>query len=243
MLNETFYIDGIDAKTVGINLQKSIEFSPAVPIVEKIHVPGRNGDLIFDTGAYENRTGTASCFALKSNVNSVVTAVSNFLLSNHGYRRLECSNDPDHFWKARISNGARIENRLNALNPFEIEFDCMPQRFLKSGEETLTITEKTILNNFYGGTSKPLIKIYRKPGVNSFSGLKIGESIIVGLFEDDDVLTFDSENQNVYSDSGNRNNKISIGNGFPIFKLGDNVINFNSAYIEKIEIVPRWWDK
>ena len=50
MLDETFYLDGIDARSVGIRLQAQIEFSKAVPVVESKAIPGRNGNLIFETG-------------------------------------------------------------------------------------------------------------------------------------------------------------------------------------------------
>ena len=251
MLNETFYLDGENAKDYGIRLQRPIEFSPAVPIVEKIHVPGRNGDLIFDTGAYENRTGTASCFALKNDVNSEVVKANKFLLSNQGYRKLETSNDNKHFWKARIANGARIENRLNKLNPFEIEFDCMPQRFLASGENTITITTGSrVLTNSYGGVALPLIKIYKKSGSNSdnSSVVQIGSSSVSGFWEKDEKyassLTFDCETQNVYSEDLNLsfNDRVTIANGFPKLDLGTTVIKFNTNYVEKIEVIPRWWD-
>ena len=53
MLNETFYLDGIDARSMGVQLQKIIEFSEAVPIYETKTIPGRNGDLIFETGSYK----------------------------------------------------------------------------------------------------------------------------------------------------------------------------------------------
>ena len=250
MLNETFYLDGENAKDYGIRLQRPIEFTPAVPIVEKIHVPGRNGDLIFDTGTYENRTGIASCFALSSNVNSEIVKANRFLLSNHGYRKLKCSNDTTHFWKARVSNGAKIENRLNKLNPFEIEFDCMPQRFLVAGEAVKSYTSgKVSIPNVYGGVALPLIKIYRVKGSkNDFAGLKIGSSIIAGLFMKGNSvassLTFDCETQNIYSEDLNLNfnDIVSVVNGFPKFNLGDTVITFNTDEIEKMEVIPRWWD-
>ena len=57
MLNETFYLDGIDARSAGIQLQAPIEFSEAVPVVEAQTIPGRNGDLIWETGSYENKDG------------------------------------------------------------------------------------------------------------------------------------------------------------------------------------------
>ena len=251
MLNETFYLDGENAKDYGIRLQRPIEFTPAVPIVEKIHVPGRNGDLIFDTGTYENRTGIASCFALSSNVNSEIVKANRFLLSNHGYRKLKCSNDTTHFWKARVSNGAKIENRLNKLNPFEIEFDCMPQRFLVAGETVKSYTSgKVSIQNVYGGVALPLIKIYKKSGSNSdnSSVVQIGSSSVSGFWEKDEKyassLTFDCETQNVYSEDLNLsfNDRVKIANGFPKLDLGTTVIKFNTNYVEKIEVIPRWWD-
>ena len=51
MLNETFYLDGIDAASAGIHLQKPIVFSEAVPNIESKTIPGRNGSLVFDTGS------------------------------------------------------------------------------------------------------------------------------------------------------------------------------------------------
>jgi phage-related protein len=251
MLNETFYLDDKDALTYGIRLQKPIEFTSAVPIVEKIHVPGRNGDLIFDTGTYENRTGIASCFALSSSVNNEIVKANKFLLSDHGYRKLTCSNDTTHFWKARVSNGAKIENRLNKLNPFEIEFDCMPQRFLVSGENTITITTSSrVLTNSYGGVALPLIKIYKKSGsaLENSSVVQIGSSSVAGFWVKDgnqtSSLTFDCETQNVYSEDLNLNfnDRVTIANGFPKLDLGTNVIKFNTNCVEKIEVIPRWWD-
>ena len=37
-------------------------------IIESQTIPGRNGNLIFETGSYENRVGTASCFCLQKDV-------------------------------------------------------------------------------------------------------------------------------------------------------------------------------
>ena len=251
MLNETFSLDGKDALDYGIRLQKPIEFTPAVPIVEKIHVPGRNGDLIFDTGTYENRTGIASCFALSGNVNSTIANINEFLLSDHGYRKLICSNDKTHFWKARVANGAKIENRLNKLNPFEIEFDCMPQRFLVAGETVrISTSGKMSIPNNYGGVALPLIKIYKvkDDSKNAFAGLKIGSSIIAGNFMKGNLyassLTFDCETQNIYSEDLNLNfnDTVSVSNGFPKLDLENTAITFNTNVIEKIEVTPRWWD-
>ena len=96
MLDETFYLDGIDAMSVGLRLQSPIAFSKAVPVIESQTIPGRNGNLIFETGSYENRVGTASCFCLQEDVERAISSAGRFLMGKNGYRRLETSDDPDH---------------------------------------------------------------------------------------------------------------------------------------------------
>lgn len=162
MHNETFYLDGVDARSVGIKLQSPVEFSDAVPVVDIQSIPGRNGDLVWDTGSYENRSGSASCFCLQKDVEKALSAAGRFLMSGKGYRRLETSDDPDHFWMARVENSPEIAMRLRTLAPFSIDFDCKPQRFLKDGENTIVFTESGSLFNQYGQVALPLIAVYYK---------------------------------------------------------------------------------
>ena len=96
----------------------------------------------------------------------------------------------------------------------------------------------------------PLIKIYKvkDDSKNAFAGLKIGSSIITGHFMKGNLyassLTFDCETQNIYSEDLNLNfnDTVSVDNGFPKFNLGDTVITFDTDVIEKMEVIPRWWD-
>ena len=111
MLDETFYLDGIDAASAGIHLQKPIVFSEAVPNIESKTIPGRNGALIFDTGSYKNRSGAASCFCLQEDVETAISSAGRFLMAKKGYRRLETSDDPNHYWMARVENSPQIAMR------------------------------------------------------------------------------------------------------------------------------------
>jgi phage-related protein len=165
MLNETFYLDGVDARSAGIYLQSPVSFSEAVPVVEAQTIPGRNGDILFYTGSYENRSGSASCFCLQKDVEKAVSSAGKFLTEKRGYRRLETSNDPDHYWMARVENSPQIAMRLRTLAPFEIGFDCKPQRFLKSGESPVVFTSNgSMFNgsifNPYGQAALPLVVVY-----------------------------------------------------------------------------------
>lgn len=235
MLNETFYLDGIDARSAGIQLQAPIEFSEAVPVVEAQTIPGRNGDLIWETGSYENRSGSASCFCLQRDVEKAISSAGRFLMGKKGYRRLETSDDPDHYWLARVENSPRIEQRLRMLSPFEIGFDCKPQRFLKSGEYPIIFTEPGSLFNQYGQIALPFIIVYgQRPGT-----LVVGDCV-VEIKELDGTIQLDSDTQNAYNDSGNQNMKINAP-VFPVLPDGEVEISFSGG-IERIEIIPRWWE-
>jgi phage-related protein len=136
-----------------------------LPIYEAENIPGRNGRIVFETGSYENRVATAKCFALKKeNVVANIQDINKFLMSVRGYRKLETSNDPSCFWMARVENGAQIEPRLNRLAPFEVSFDCKPQKFLKSGLSSIKTTNGGKIYNEYGFETQPLLAIRLKAG-------------------------------------------------------------------------------
>lgn len=235
MLDETFYLDGIDAGSVGILLQAPIIFSKAVPVIETQTIPGRNGDLIFDTGSYENRIGSASCFCLQEDVETAISSAGCFFMGKNGYRRLETSDDPNHYWMARVENSPQIAMRLRALAPFEISFDCKPQRFVKSGENAVVFTSNGSISNQYGQIALPLITLYGQ-GTGT---LTIGDCV-VEVKELDKVLFLDSDTQNAYNNNGNQNMNINAPT-FPTLTDGDTQIAFSGG-IERVEIVPRWWE-
>jgi phage-related protein len=235
MLNETFYLDGIDARSAGIQLQAPIEFSEAVPIVEAQTIPGRNGDLIWETGSYENRSGSASCFCLQKDVEKAISSAGRFLMGKKGYRRLETSDDPGHYWLARVENSPQIAMRLRTLSPFDIGFDCKPQRFLKDGENAVVFTESGSILNQYGQVALPFITLYG----DGAGWLTIGK-ITISVTSVDGTLYLDSETQNAYNNNGNQNMNI-IAPVFPVLPEGESVVAWGGN-IERVEIVPRWWE-
>jgi phage-related protein len=235
MLNETFYLDGVDARSVGIHLQAPLTFSEAVPISEAQSIPGRNGDLIFETGSYENRSGSASCFCLQRDVEKALRNASRFLMSKKGYRRLETSDDPDHFWMARVENSPRIEQRLRTLAPFDIGFDCKPQRFLKSGETVIKLTESTSIFNITGYDALPLILL-----IGHGEGVLTVGDCTININEASSLMYLDSETMNAYNRGASLNDRINAPE-FPVLVPGENQISFSGG-IDWVEITPRWWE-
>ena len=235
MLNETFFLDGIDARSAGIRLQAPIEFSEAVPVVEAQTIPGRNGDLIWETGSYENRSGSASCFCLQKDVEKTISHATRFLMGKKGYRRLETSDDPDHYWMARVENSPQIAMRLRTLAPFEIGFDCKPQRFVKAGENAVVFTSNGSLFNQYGQVALPFITIYGQGA----GQLVVGDSV-VEVKALNGFLYLDSDTQNAYNNNGNQNMNINAP-VFPVLGDGEVPIAFSGGIV-RVEIIPRWWE-
>ena len=235
MRDYTFYLDGKCALDYGIRLEQPVEFSETAPIYDAQTIPGRNGDLIFDTGSYENRSGNAECFILQNDAIDAVGSANKFLLAKKGYRRLQTSEDPAHFWLAVVENGLSIEDRKNVLMPFEVGFDCKPQRFLVNGETPVVFTQSGVINNQYGFPALPIIKVYGTgAGV-----VKVGE-YEVEIKQNSGLIILDSDMQSAYDGFANRNNYIKADQ-FPVLVDGENHVTFSGA-IKRLEIIPRWWE-
>ncbi len=237
MHNENFFYNGKNALSNGIYLQRPIAFSGAEPIIEPVPVPGRNGELTIDTGVFKNRKGNAECFSLRAyhqeNVESMVSAATAMLLGKKGYKRLECTDDPTHYWMARVANGPQIEGRMRTLNPFTIEFDCMPQRFLKSGETAVKVISGSTIYSPTAFVALPIINITG----NGAGRLQMGE-YVVEIKSLSGRLTLDSESQNAYNGLTPLNHTISAP-VFPKLHEGANEISYTGDWV--VEIIPRWW--
>ncbi|MCD8087134.1 MAG: hypothetical protein LUE22_00900 [Oscillospiraceae bacterium] len=230
---EYFVFDGIDSRSVGLRLEDAITFDGAAPNVEAMSIPGRNGALHYFDGAYGNVTGSASCFVLQKNVDKALAAIDRWLLLGFGYKRLEVATEPDYFRMARVSDGPGTEIRTRKLAVFDLKFDCKPQKFLKSGEETITITEATTLQNEWF-PALPLLKVYG----SSAAVLAVGDTSI-SISEIDEYVVLDCELQDAYKGTANKNSTITAPE-FPRLENGENAISWTGG-ITKIEITPRWW--
>lgn len=234
-LHDLFCMDNVCCEDVGLRLQGSLTFSAPQPNVEVTSVPGRNGDLVFFQGSYGNVTGTARCFALRADrVDVVLNAIAKWALFSPGYHRLEVSNEPDVFRLARVSSGPQTEIRMRRLAPFELTFDCKPQKFFLSGEFPVFLEAPGELYNAFGFNALPRITVHGNgPGTLSVEGVTVDIKALDGF------LILDSETQNAYKDTQNKNGDISAGE-FPVLRPGKNYIGWTGG-IQRVEIIPRWW--
>lgn len=234
MVNYEFWLGGKSSLDAGINLQSPITFSAAVPIRKSVNVAGRNGTLHFESHAFENRKGNASCFAIGENAEQKFDAINSFLFGNLAYQILQTDEDLEHYWLAKVANASEIAVRLQKLAPFSIEFDCQPQRFLVAGNQTITATNGGTITNPTAFTALPIITVY-----GSGEGLLNVAGTVVRLSSIDGSIVLDCEVQNAYKGTENLNNTISAPE-FPILFAGNNEISWSGG-ITGVEIIPRWW--
>lgn len=198
-------------------------------------VPGRNGDLHIDEGAFQNYTQPYECYYHTDQMtNETAHDVRAWLLASSGYRRLIDVYDPTHYRLATVLDELEIQNILNKYGRFTVNFNCDPRSFRLSGDYPQKLTAPTVLRND-GSPALPIITVYGS-GAGS---LTVG-NVTVQIVELDECITLDCETQNAYQGSQNRNSKISAPE-FPTLLHGENPISWSGG-VDWVEIIPRWWD-
>lgn len=235
MLNETFIFKGKRAKNKGIELQDSITLSAAVPIFSEYNIPGRNGTLYQYNGTYENRSIIVPCFLLSYLLEKDIDSINSWLLSDPGYHRFEDTNDEKHFMLARAKQGVNKSARAHLLNSFVLEFDTKPQRFLKSGEKTLDVTER---KNIYNPTQFPALPLIEVQGSGDITITING--VALKIYDLNGTITYDAESDDAYNGENNLNNKVGVSDQMTI-PSGSNSISVSGS-VTSIKITPRWWE-
>lgn len=229
--------NGRSSKDIGLEVETFPEYRSPKRTYEKIHIPGRNGDLVIDGGCWENvvRPYSVSIGSYDRSYHEMMNKVSEWLHSSITYARLEDSYEPEYYRLATYLEEFSISNILNHGGKATIEFDCKPQRFLKNGDNPIEITKTTSLQNPTGFSSIPIIKVYG----NGAGVLTVGEYTVT-ISEIGSQIIIDSEIQDAYYGGINKNPMITLSNGFPELGVGSNNIGFSGG-ITKLEVIPKWF--
>lgn len=227
----------ISSRDYDIQVEKLPDYEIPEKDYDIIHVPGRNGDVIIDKGSYKNtlRRYQLSVGSLTKDFVSMANAISEWLHSASGYARLEDSYEPEYYRMAIYKDSGLIENLLGSAGRTSIAFNCKPQRFLKSGDESTVFSEAGTIFNPTGFKSSPIIII----NGNGAGVLRIG-IYTVSVSSIDTSVTINSDIQDAYNGMENRNSTITLNNGFPKLVPGENNISFSGG-ITSVEVIPKWW--
>lgn len=228
-----FTYNGTASDSFNVRVSKYPDYEIPRRKVETVSVPGRSGDLILDTGAYANFKRKYEIYfnAKASGFHPAAHDVAMWLCSISGYARLEDSYDPDIYLMARVVDQERLANWMNYMGRTDVEFDCKPQRWLKTGEEEVSLTSGTDVTNDY----MPCYPIFKITGNGT---LTVNGNAVAVANNLNKTLILDCETQNAYTGSENRNGDIYITGEFPFLVSGTNEITFNNS---SVSMIPRWW--
>ena len=248
-----FILDGVDSREFGVYLSGQGTFGAPSKAYTYHDVPGRNGALIGSEKRFNNIEVTYPAF-IYANFKQNISDFRNFLLSRDGYVRLKDTYNSGEFRLASYVGAFEPDvTKRNDAGSFDITFNCMPQRWLVSGETPITGSPRTIQNNTQF-PSKPLIRVY------GYGTLTVnGTNLSIANYTSAEGVSFidiDCETMQAFNGSKLLNSYVSVykdvnsGYGtrdyavdYPVLSPGANAISKSSVqtYISSWEVTPRWW--
>lgn len=136
-----FILDGHSSLDWGMVVSGDNVYDAPARDVDRISVPGRNGDLIIDNGRWENVDVTYNDCLIDTDFPEKFADFRSQVAKMRGYVRLEDSFNPDEYRMASLSKGIKVEKLGTRYHSgkFDLTFNCKPQRFLKSGERPIQL--------------------------------------------------------------------------------------------------------
>ena len=227
--------NGRSTHEFGIFISGESTYSAPERNVVSQEVAGRNGSLLFDMGNFKNISVKYPSY-IAEDLPSRIRDFLNYAGSQIGYQRLEDTYHPYEYRMGRFKTNPQIdtEGYMNRMGKFTLEFDCKPQRFLKSGEIATELNDDGMILNRTEFPSKPLLRVY---GTGAGSVGIGSETITISTI--DSYVDIDCEIMDAYKGSVNCNGNVSFTDDI-VLTPGENNISL-AGLITKVEITPRWY--
>lgn len=229
-----FTFDGVSSKNYGVYISGLKAYKSPERDEQKVEVPGRNGDLLYDNKRFKNVSIPYECH-IEDDVDRNIAGIQELFAAHTGYHRLEDTLHPEYYRIARMSGTIdATTDTYKRKARFTITFDCKPQKYLKSGEMPITFTERSFdIFNPTQFPAKPLIRVYGK------GTMGIGSDTIT-IADADGYTDLDCELMDAYKGVTNKNSYLTLNTGvFPQLRPGKTGITLGTG-ITKVEITPRW---
>ena len=226
-----------DSEDIGVYISGNGVYNAPERDYEMVSIPGKNGQLAIDHGRYENIEVTYPCFIwanTQQEFREKMKTIRAKLTSKLGYKRLEDTYHPDEYRMSIYKAGIEVDPvYYNRAGEFELTFDCKPQRFLKSGENQVTVANNGTISNPTLFESLPIME------TQGAGTLTINNSTITITNTGKTIL--DSEMMEAYMEENGaiipKND--SVSGEFPKLQSGANTVSRTG--ITSVKITPRWW--
>lgn len=233
MAERYFTYGGTASTSYGLYVADTNFFDASKANVETIQVPGSNKILMLDEKTYEPFTLVFKCY-VKGNIKSLMPQIRAYLYVNKGYNKIIDSYDTTEFRMGRFLDAYEVGTSDNKGAAVEIRFLCRPERFLTSGETLTTYANNVSITNPTAYPSSPLIQITGngKLYLNNTAYLQIANNA-------NKTITIDCDAMQSYTSTTNRNNDVTVLNGYPKLS-GTMTVKYDSG-MSNLKIAPRWW--
>ena len=243
--NGFFTFDGVKSSDYGVWINGGGTYNAPARRYKEYTVPGRNGSLTIDEGAFEEIDHTYEAF-IKDSFSSNIEGFRNQLMARSGYVILTDSYHTDEFYRAKYMRGLDVDVAPGGVaGKFDIKFSRDPRRFLVSGGEAVTITGSGSLTNPTLFSSRPIIRVLAEHEGDWIHGtITIGSDVITIDSDGEDYIDINSETQDCYCGIYNVNESVTFqNNDFPLLSPGVNnvTITTTAGGIDRIEITPNWY--
>lgn len=234
MRKNFFIFGGVNSLDYGVLLDGSGTTTAPERDVTTVTIPGRSGDLLVDAGRWKNTTVSYPC-TIAREFEGRFAAFKQAVLAEGGYKRLEDTLHPDEYRLAYLAGPLEPKTiPYNRAGTFALDFDCKPQRFLKSGEEALTVASGGKLYNPTGCAALPLILLT----LTGDAKLNVG-GVQMSVAGHTGPMRIDCDLQDAYYNNTNLNKYLTAPE-FPVLGAGATQVSWSGG-IAKCEVVPRWW--
>ena len=226
-----FVYDGFRSDTAGLLVERKNTLSLPARDVEKIHVPGRNGDVLIDHGSYQNALVSYDCAA--RNI-AALEGLRAALTSGAGYRLLTDSYGP---WQ-RLALFATVldidELIMQRAYRFTLTFDCKPQRWADRAQAVTGGSSVTVARPAACARGDPRIEI---TGTGSVTLTMPQGSLPLGTLTGSAVV--DSEAMIAYRNNTNGTRTAIDLPFWPRLTAPSTTITATGSVT--LKIFPRWW--
>lgn len=230
MIRNYFVLDGKSSTDFNTYIAKSHAFDGVAPDIESITVPGRDGELTYSNKRYSVFEDEIEAYIPRKMMDTI-DGLRAWLSSKTGYVRYEEFIHPDEYRLARFSGAFEVSESDHKGAALTLPFTFQPQRWLKTGENTIEFTANGSLFNPTLFAAKPLIRAYGT-GSMTVNGYTVTVNSASGYTD------IDCEIMDCYKGSTNCNGNVTLNN-FPVLSPGNNTITFTG--FTSIEIKPRWY--
>jgi len=179
----TFTFNGVRAADYGIYVTDVNVFNSAARDVEYIQIPGRDGAFALDRGRFQNISVVYKCAMTQDTDEDFATAISEFrnaIASTKGYKRLEDDIHTDEYRMGVFSKGLEAPTLNTKTATFDVEFNCQPQRFLKSGETAVSVSSGGQITNPTLFESHPLLQVWGYGDININDETVTIDDVLIG---------------------------------------------------------------